>query len=62
MSNVKRDVESLRNARPDKVSVEDIPYHLYDLDKVRRGLEGVRVHGTLTQEEVQSRFSKCRAE
>jgi len=58
MSKVKEDVESLLKKLPDSVSVEDIQYHLYVLDKVRRGLEGARVNGTLTQEEVESRFSK----
>jgi hypothetical protein len=37
MSNAKRDVESLLNRLPDNVSVEDIQYHLYVLEKVRRG-------------------------
>ena len=58
MSSVKQDIESLLNRLPDNVSVEDIQYHLYVLDKVRRGLEDARVNGTLTQEEVESRFSK----
>jgi hypothetical protein len=58
MSNAKQDVESLLNRLPDNVSVEDIQYHLYVLDKVRRGLEDARVNGTLTQQEVESRFSK----
>jgi hypothetical protein len=58
MSNAKQDVESLLNKLPDNVSVEDIQYHLYVLDKVRRGLEDARVNGTLSQEEVESRFSK----
>ncbi len=58
MSNVKQDVESLLNRLPDTVSVEDIQYHLYVLDKVRRGLEDARVNSTLSQEEVESRFSK----
>jgi hypothetical protein len=57
MSNVKQDVESLLNRLPD-VSVEDIQYHLYVLDKVRRGLEDARLNGSLSQEEVESRFSK----
>ncbi|MGA2966442.1 MAG: hypothetical protein ABSD64_09530 [Terriglobales bacterium] len=57
MRNAKQDVESLLNRLPDTVSVEDIQYHLYVLDKVRRGLEDARVNGTLTQEEVESRFS-----
>lgn len=58
MSNVKPDVESLLKRLPDDVSVEDLQYHLYVLDKVRRGLEDARVNGTLSQEEVESRFSK----
>jgi hypothetical protein len=58
MSTIKKDVESLLNRLPENVSVEDIQYHLYVLDKVRRGLEDARVNGTLTQEEVETRFSK----
>jgi len=58
MSNAKHDVESLLNRLPDNVSVEDIQYHLYVLDKVRRGIEDARVNGTLSQEEVESRFNK----
>ena len=58
MSNVKQDVESLLKRLPDDVSVEDIQYHLYVLDKVRRGLEDARASGTLSQEEVESRFGR----
>ena len=58
MRTVEQDVESLLNRLPDDVSVEDIQYHLYVLDKVRRGLEDARVNGTLSQEEVESRFGK----
>jgi hypothetical protein len=58
MRTVKQDVESLLKRLPDNVSVEDLQYHLYVLDKVRRGLEDARVNGTLSQEEVESRFGK----
>jgi hypothetical protein len=58
MSTAKQDVESLLNRQPDDVSVEDIQYHVYVLGKVWRGLEDARVNGTLSQEEVESRFSK----
>lgn len=58
MNTAKRDVEQLLNKLPDDCSVEDIQYHLYVLDKVRRGLEDARVNGTITQEEVESRLSK----
>ena len=58
MSTAKQDVESLLNKLPDNASVEDIQYHLYVLDKVRRGLEDARTNGTLSQEEVENRLSK----
>jgi hypothetical protein len=58
MSTAKQDVEFLLNKLPDDCSVEDIQYHLYVLDKVRRGLADARVNGTLSQEEVASRLSK----
>ena len=57
MSSAKQHVEQLLNRLPDACSVEDIPYHLYVLDNVQRGLEDARVHGTLLQE-VESRFNK----
>jgi hypothetical protein len=62
MSTVKEDVESLLRRLPDNVSVEDIQYHLYVLDKVRRGVEDAQASGTLSQEEVESRFGKWLAE
>ncbi len=62
MSTAKQDVESLLNKLPDNSSVEDIQYHLYVLDKVRRGLEDARANGTLSQEEVETRLSKWLAE
>ncbi len=58
MSTTKQDVELLLKRLPDNASVEDIHYHLYVLDKVRRGLEDARANGTLTQDEVETRFSK----
>ena len=58
MSTAKQDVELLLNRLPDDSSFEDIQYHLYVLDKVRRGLEDARVNGTLSQEEVESRLGK----
>jgi hypothetical protein len=58
MSTAKQDLELLLNKLPDDCSVEDIQYHLYVLDKVRRGLEDTKVNGTLSQEEVETRLSK----
>jgi hypothetical protein len=58
MSTAKQDVEQLLNKLPDDCSVEDIQYHLYVLDKVRRGLEDARANGTLPQDEAETRLSK----
>ena len=58
MSTTKHDVELLLTKLPDDASVEDIQYHLYVLDKVRRGLEDARVNGTLSQAEVETRLGK----
>jgi hypothetical protein len=48
MSNVKRQVESLLHNLPENCSLEDIQYHLYVLEKVRRGLDEAR-QGAVTQ-------------
>lgn len=58
MSTAKHDVELLLNRLPDDTSFEDIQYHLYVLDKVRRGLEDAHANGAISQEEVESRLSK----
>jgi len=62
MSTMKHDVELLLNKLPDDSSVEDIRYHLYVFDKVRRGLEDARVNGTLSQEEVEARLAQWLSE
>ncbi|HEV2731065.1 MAG TPA: hypothetical protein VGV15_13620 [Terriglobales bacterium] len=46
------------NKLPDDCTLEDVQYHLYVLDKVRRGLEDARTNGTMTQQEVETRLSK----
>jgi hypothetical protein len=54
----KQQVESLLHKLPDNCSLEDIQYHLYVLDKVRRGLEDARTDGALSQEEAEKRLSQ----
>ena len=62
MNTAKQDVEKLLNKLPDDCSVEDVQYHLYILEKVKHGLEDARARGTLSQEEVEGRLSKCLTE
>lgn len=58
MSTAKEKVISMLNNLPDGCSLEDIQYHLYVLEKIRRGIERAEKEGTLTQAEVKERVSK----
>ena len=51
-------MQKLLQSLPEDCSVEDVQYHLYLLDKVRRGLEDARTNGVLSQEDVEERVSK----
>ena len=58
MSTAKHDIELLLKKLPDDCSVEDIQYHLYELNKVRRGLDEAREQGAIPQEEAEARLQK----
>jgi hypothetical protein len=58
MSTAKEEVEALLHKLPDDCSLEDIQYHLYVLEKVRRGLEDAETQGTTPQAEAEERLSK----
>ncbi len=62
MSTAKAEVESLLKKLPNDCSIEDIQYHLYVLEKVRRGLDRADTEGTLTQEEVEERMKRWTSE
>ena len=56
MNTAKSEVESLLHKLPDDCSLEDIQYHLYVIEKIRRGIELADTQGTFTQEEVEKRL------
>ena len=58
MSTVKEDIESLLERLPDSCTIEDVQYHLYILEKIRRGGESAEAGRVVTQEEVEERFSE----
>ena len=58
MSTAKGEVEALLSKLPDDCSIEDIQYHLYVIEKVRKGLEVADSQGRVTQEEVERRLGK----
>ncbi len=43
---------------PDDSSLEDIQYHLYVLEKVKRGVERAESEGTLSHAETKQRLGK----
>jgi hypothetical protein len=57
MSNAKQQVESLLQNLPENCSLEDIQYHFYVLEKVRRGLDEAQ-QGTVTQADAEKHLSK----
>ena len=58
MSTVKQEIEALIQRLPEDCTIEDVQYHLYILDKIRRGVESSVAGRVKTQEEVEERFSQ----
>jgi hypothetical protein len=58
METAKSEVEALLHRLPDDCTLEDIQYHWYVVEKIRRSIELPESQGTLTQEEVERRLSK----
>jgi hypothetical protein len=56
ISTAKEEVEALLSKLPDDCSIEDIQYHLYVIEKVRKGLEAADSQGAVAQEEVERRL------
>jgi hypothetical protein len=56
MSAVKQEVSTLLESLPDDCTLEDVQYHLYVLEKIRRGAERAEREGALTQAEAESRL------
>lgn len=58
MSTAKEEVETLLKKLPDNCSLEDIQYHLYVMEKIRRGIERAEKEGSIPQEEAEKRLNK----
>jgi hypothetical protein len=58
MSTAKEEVQALLSKLPDDCSLEDIQYHLYVIEKINNGLAAADSQGTISQEEVEQRFTK----
>ena len=58
MSNPKAEARSMIEGLPEDASLEDIQYHLYVLEKVKRGIDRAETEGAITHEDVKARLSK----
>jgi len=58
MDTAKQEVRSLLDKLPDDCTFEDVQYHLYVVEKIRRGIQRAENEGTISQEEVERRLGK----
>jgi hypothetical protein len=56
MSSAKAEVTNLLEQLPEDTSLEDIQYHLYVLEKVKRGESRAELEGAITHDEVKERL------
>ena len=62
MSTAKSEVKSLLDKLPDDCTLEDIQYHLYVVEKVRRGIERASKEGEISQQDVEKWLNKWNTE
>lgn len=58
MTTPKVEVALMLEALPDDSGFEDIQYHLYVLEKVKRGLQRVETDGVISHENAKARLEK----
>ena len=58
MTTAKAEVASMLASLPEDASLEDIQYHLYVLEKVKRGMERADREGAISHEDVKERLGK----
>lgn len=58
MGNPKDEVISLLDKLPNDASYEDIQYHVYVLEKIKRGLERAETEGAIPHEAAKARLGK----
>ena len=58
MSTLKDDVAHMIQNLPENSTIEDIQYHLYVLEKIRKGRQSIKDGKGVTHQEAKSRLSK----
>lgn len=57
-ANAKQEVAQLLTQLPDDATLEDIQYHVYVLEKIRRGRADIEAGRTHSTEQVRDRLAK----
>ncbi len=60
MSSPKAEARSMIEGLPEDASLEDIQYHLYVLEKVKRGIERAETEGTIKLSRLPKQFPSSR--
>jgi len=60
MVSIKQEVTQLLERLPDDCSLEDIQYHLYVLEKIRRGMEDAQQGRVVSKADVEQQLSRWR--
>lgn len=58
LQTAKQEVASLLQRLPEESSLEDVQYHLYVIEKVRRGLTRADAEGAFTQTQAETQLNK----
>ncbi len=58
MKTAKDEVRELLDKMPEEASLEDIQYHIYVRQKVRKGLEAADEGRLISQDEVEKRMAR----
>jgi len=61
MNTAKEEVKTLLEQLPDECTLEDVQYHLYVVEKIKRGIARADKEGAVSQAEVEKKFSKWTA-
>jgi hypothetical protein len=58
VNTTKDEIQLLLQKLPDDCTFEDVQYHLYVIEKIRKGIERAESEGAVSQEEVERRLAK----
>ncbi len=58
MSSLKDNIAEMIHQLPDETTIEDIQYHLYVLEKIKKGQKQIKDGNGISNEEAKARLSK----